>query len=161
MGKKKAFSADRSKTEQVVWQLAEPFCIQCGCELIDVEFQKEGGEWYLRLFIDREPPVDHQLCEDVSRLVSDALDEADPISQSYYLEVSSPGIERPLKRQEDFQRYAGEDIAVRLYAPWEGRKELFGVLAGMENGELLLREGEKEIRIPLEQIAKAHLKADI
>ncbi|MBQ1501689.1 MAG: ribosome maturation factor RimP [Firmicutes bacterium] len=161
MSRKKGIVVDHNRIEKTVWQLAEPFCSQCGCELIDVEFVREASEWYLRLFIDREPAVDHDLCEQVSRLVSDALDIADPISQSYYLEVSSPGLERPLKREEDFQRYAGEKIAVRLYAPLNGKKDFCGILRGLADGELLLEVDGGELRFPLDKVAKAHLVADI
>lgn len=161
MAKKKGVCVDYNKIEKDVWRLAEPLCLECACELIDVEFVQEAGNWYLRLFIDRESGVDHALCEQVSELVSDALDIADPISQSYYLEISSPGLERPLRREQDFIRYAGKEIAVRLYAPVDGKKEFRGILGGMENGQLFMTCGEEKLRFSQEQIAKAHLVADI
>ena len=161
MAKKKGVIVDHSKIEKDIWQLAEPLCESCGGELIDVEFVQEAGSWYLRIFIDREEmPVDHELCEQVSQLISDALDIADPISQSYYLEISSPGLERPLKREKDFQRYAGYEVMVRLYAPMDGKKEFQGALGGLENGELVLNTPEGVFGFSAEQIAKVHLVAD-
>jgi len=161
MVKKKGFIVDYNKIEREIWALAEPLCSECGAELIDVEYVYEAGSWYLRIFIDREPPVDHALCELVSGKISAALDVADPISQSYYLEVSSPGLERPLKRQEDFCRYAGREILLKLYAPYEGAKEFQGVLKGLEGDILTIATASGEYSFPLESIAKAHLVADI
>ena len=153
---------DSRGIEQEVWRLAEPLAAASGGELIDVEFVREAGEWYLRLFIDREgSPVDHDLCEAVSDLVSAALDEADPIPQSYYLEVSSPGLERPLKRPQDFRRYTGHDVVVRLYAAREGQKEFSGRLLGLDEEGVRLEIAGEETLFPGEQIAKVHLKADL
>ena len=161
MVKKKGFVVDYNKIEQEIWSLVEPLCSECGAELIDVEYVYEAGSWYLRIFIDREPPVDHALCELVSGKISDALDIADPISQSYYLEVSSPGLERPLKRQHDFQRYTGREIIVKLYAPYDGVKEFQGILKTMEDAVLTIETVDGERSFPLDSIAKAHLVADI
>ena len=118
---------------------ALPIASALGAEIVDVEWVKESGEWTLRLFIDRESqPVDHDLCEAVSRRLSDALDEADPIEQDYILEVSSPGIERPLKKPQDYQRFAGSLAAVKLFAPVDGKKEYQGILVGLENDMVIL-----------------------
>lgn len=161
MAKKKSAAPDSRAIEAKVWQLAEPLAERAGAELIDVEFVKEAGEWYLRLFIDREErPVDHDLCEAVSDLVSAALDEADPIPQSYYLEVSSPGLERPLKRPQDFLRYAGSDVVVKLYAAREGHKEYTGRLIGRDGDGVRIAVAEEELLFPLESVARVHLKAD-
>lgn len=161
MVKKKGFVVDYNKIEREIWSLVKPLCDQCGAELIDVEYVYEAGSWYLRIFIDREPPVDHALCEKVSGLISDLLDQVDPISQSYYLEVSSPGLERPLKRAEDFQRYQGREIMVKLYAPYQGKKEFQGLLENMQDNVLTLSAAEGQLTFPLTDIAKAHLVADI
>ncbi len=160
MVKKKGFVVDYNKIEKDLWQLIEPLAADCGAELIDVEYVREAGSWYLRIFIDREIPVDHELCEKLSEKVSAALDIADPIPQSYYLEVSSPGLERPLKREEDFARYAGQKIMVRLYSPKEGKKEFQGVLLGLSEGGLLLDQDGVELTFDLSEVAKAHLLAD-
>lgn len=161
MVKKKGFVVDYNKIEREIWSLVKPLCDQCGAELIDVEYVYEAGSWYLRIFIDREPPVDHALCEKVSGLISDLLDQVDPISQSYYLEVSSPGLERPLKRAEDFQRYRGREIMVKLYAPYQGKKEFQGLLENMQDNVLTLSAAEGQLTFTLSDIAKAHLVADI
>ncbi|MBR5430679.1 MAG: ribosome maturation factor RimP [Firmicutes bacterium] len=161
MVRKKTAAVNSRDIESRVWELAEPLAASCGGELIDVEFVREAGEWYLRLFIDRtEAPVDHDLCEAVSDLVSAALDETDPISQSYYLEVSSPGLERPLKRPQDFARYAGCDVVARLYAARNGQKEFTGRLLGRDEDGVRLECGGEELIFPLAKIAKVHLKAD-
>ena len=100
------------KIEDAVWKMAEPLVTENGLELIDVEYVKEGAEWYLRLFLDKngENGVDLDDCELISRKFSDLLEMTDPIEQAYRLEVSSPGIERPLKRTKDFQRFCGEKV---------------------------------------------------
>lgn len=159
MAKKKGFIIDYSKIEKEIWNLAEPLCLECGAELIDVEYLLENGRWYLRIYIDREPPVDHLLCEQVSEKISLALDATDPIKQSYYLEVSSPGLERPLKRKSDFSRYAGHEIMVRLYALCNGSKEFRGVLLGLKDNAIILQTEGNEIALLLDHVAKAHLVA--
>ena len=161
MAKKKTAAADGRAIESRVWELAEPLAAQAGGELIDVEFVREAGEWYLRLFIDREEsPVDHDLCEAVSDLVSAALDQTDPIPQSYYLEVSSPGLERPLKRPQDFLRYAGSDVVVKLYAARDGQKEFCGRLLSRDEEGVRIESDGAELLFPPDSIAKVHLKAD-
>ena len=157
MAKKKTFHVDYNSIEQQVWQIAEPLADVCGCELLDVEYVKEAGNWYLRLYIDRESPVDHDCCQAVSERVGVALDSADLIAQSYFLEVSSPGLNRPLKRESDFQRYKGQKIAVTLYAPWLGAKEYCGILLGLTEEAILIAQEEIDISVPRELVAKARL----
>ena len=161
MAKKKGLIVDYNAIENKIWQIAEPLCVESGAELIDVEYVREAGNWYLRIYIDREPAVDHDLCEMVSNKLSAALDTNDPIEQSYYLEVSSPGLERPLKREEDFHRYAGYEVAVRLYAPRDGKKEFQGQLKQLTDEGLVLQMSDGEMVFTLQEIAKAHLVADI
>jgi len=151
----------QSNIEKDLWILAEPIAAACGCELVDVEYVKEAGQWYVRFFIDREIPVDHEICGKVSEALSAALDEKDPIPYSYMLEVSSPGIERPLRKESDFQRFAGNEVFLSLYAPVEGKKVYQGNLAGLRSGAVILLIDAREIAFPLDQIAKAHLVADI
>ena len=157
MAKKKTFNIDYNRIEQQVWELSEPLAAACGCELIDVEYLKEAGNWYLRLYIDREPPVDHDCCEQVSKQVSAALDRCDPIEQSYYLEVSSPGLNRALKRESDFERYNGREIAVSLYTPWQGAKEYCGILCGLTEDAIIIKQAANTIDVPRELVAKARL----
>lgn len=136
-----------SKVEETVWAIAEPIANENGVEIYDVEFKKEGPDYFLRVFIDKsDGGISLDDCEAVSRPLSDALDEADPISEGYYLEVSSPGLERQLKRQKDFDRFKGEAVSVKLFAAVNGTKQLTGILKDRnentstletENGEIL------------------------
>lgn len=157
MAKKKTFSVDYNRIEQQVWALTEPLAVACGCELLDVEYVKEAGNWYLRLYIDRIPPIDHDCCEAVSKQVGAALDRCDLIEQSYFLEVSSPGLNRPLKRESDFQRYNGREIAISLYAPWQGAKEYCGILRGLTEDTINIEQTNSIIGVPRELVAKARL----
>ena len=116
----------------VVAQLAQPIVEQAGCTLWDVEYVKEAGEWFLRVYIDKEGGVDINDCEAVSRPLSDLLDEADPIQGSYTFEVSSAGLDRPLKKPEHFAACAGQQVDVRFYRPVDGRKEYTGALVGCD-----------------------------
>lgn len=146
--------------ETRVMALAEPLCNQEGAELVAVEWQKAGRDWTLRLYIDCEDGVGHELCAKVSRVVGAALDEEDFIEPSYNLEVSSPGLERPLIKPTDFQRFAGEDVSVKLFAAKDGQKQFYGRLEGYTEAEgvVLLEENtDKRLVFALEEIAKAHL----
>ena len=121
-----------AKVTDVVAQLAQPIVEQAGCTLWDVEYVKEAGEWFLRVYIDKEGGVDINHCEAVSRPLSDLLDDADPIHGSYTFEVSSAGLDRPLKKPEHFASCAGQQVDVRFYRPVDGRKEYTGALVGCD-----------------------------
>ena len=121
-----------AKVTDVVAQLAQPIVEQAGCTLWDVEYVKEAGEWFLRVYIDKEGGVGIEDCEAVSRPVSDLLDEADPIQGGYTFEVSSAGLDRPLKKPEHFAHCAGQQVEVRFYRPMDGRKEYTGTLVGCD-----------------------------
>ena len=125
-----------AKVTDVVAELAKPFTEQAGCTLWDVEYVKEAGEWFLRVYIDKEGGVCIDDCEAVSRPLSDALDEADPIPGSYTFEVSSAGLDRALKRPEHFERCMGQQVDVKFYRPVDGSKEYTGVLAGYADGDV-------------------------
>ena len=127
-----------SKVTDVAAALAVPIAEQAGCTLWDVEYVKEAGEWFLRVYIDREGGVDLDCCEAVSRALSDALDEADPIQGSYTFEVSSAGLDRALKRPEHFAQCLGQKVDVKLYRPVDGARERTGVLTGYEDGAVLV-----------------------
>jgi len=129
------------KLEQIA-NLLTPTIQDQGVSLYDLEFLKEGSARILRLYIDKEPGVDLEDCERVSRAAEEVLDAHDPIPTAYYLEVSSPGIERKLSKPEHYTRYTGHKIALRLYGPVEGRKKFTGQLTGYENGVLTLTEGD-------------------
>ena len=146
--------------ESRVMALAEPLCAGQGAELVAVEWQKAGRDWTLRLYIDCEGGVGHELCANVSRVVGEALDAEDFIEPSYNLEVSSPGLERPLLKPADFQRFVGEPVAIKLFAAQNGQKQFYGELAGYtpEEGVALLEENSgRRLGFALADIAKAHL----
>ena len=147
------------KIEETVWKLADPLIAENGLELIEVEYVKEGAEWYLRLFLDKEGEegVDLDDCELISRKLSDVLEAEDPIEKEYRLEVSSPGIERPLKRTKDFIRFAGEKIQVKTFAEVEGKKQWIGILGETTEDTVTLEVEEKTISIPRNKISKANL----
>ena len=132
-------------TVNTVWEIAEPIAQSLGLEIWDVRFEKEGADWFLRVFIDKEGGVSIDDCVDMSHAIDKPLDEADPIEQSYCLEVSSPGLERDLKRDAHFEKSLGEKIMVKLIRPVDGQREFKGTLESYDNGnfELLLEDGTK------------------
>ena len=148
------------KITDVVWELAEPVVREHGCQLWDVEYVREAGQWYLRLYLDKDGGVDILDCEAVSRKVSDLLDQADPIEGSYTFEVSSAGAERPLKRPSDFERFLGSPVLVKTYKPKDGRKEFAGTLAGYDNGAVLLDMGGETVRFEKNETALVRLRVE-
>ena len=149
-----------AKVTDLVAKLAAPAVEAAGCELWDVEYVREAGSWYLRLYIDKEGGVDILDCEKISREVSDLLDEADPIEGSYTFEVSSAGAERALKRPGDFARFMGSPVAVKLYRARDGRKEFAGVLAGYEDGNITVTVGDTAITFAKEEVAQCRLRIE-
>lgn len=146
-------------TEQV-WQFAEPLVKENGCSLWDVEYVREGGEWFLRLYIDKEGGVDIDDCENVSRAVDPVLDEKDPIPESYRFEVCSAGLERQLKRPSDFERFMGEPILLKTYQPKNGTKEFPGVLAGYDNGAVTVDMNGTSLTFEKTEIALVRLRVE-
>lgn len=123
-------------------------------ELVDVEYVKEAGTWYLRIYIDKEGGININDCELVSRAFSDILDREDPIEDAYILEVSSPGLGRPLKKDKDFQRNLGEVLEVRTYKPINRQKEFLGILESWDKEQVTLRlENEELFTIARAEIA--------
>lgn len=150
------------RIKELITEVLEEFLEQNGYELYNVEFSKEGKDWFLRVFIDRTEDsaggISTDDCEKVSRYLSARLDELDPIEQNYYLEVSSPGMDRALLKDSDYVRYAGRFVDVTLYQGLNGRKTFFGKLIGIEEGNLvLIDEKENRIEIPIEKVAKTKL----
>ena len=132
-----------SKLTETIRALAEPVVREEGCSLWDVEYVREAGNWYLRLYIDRR--------------MDPILDEADPIPDSYVFEVGSAGAERELKRPSDFAQFMGAEVEVKLYKPLDGRKAWVGELVGYEAGDVTLRVGEDERRFTAAQVAQVRL----
>lgn len=129
-------------------------------ELVDVEWVKEAGTWYLRAYVDKEGGISVDYCETVSRRLSDWLDKEDFISESYILEVSSPGLGRPLKKDKDFARSIGKDVDVRLYRARDKRKDFTGVLKAYDNDTVTIEEEGKELVFERGEIALIRLAFD-
>lgn len=146
-----------AKVTDAVAALALPVVESAGCTLWDVEYVKEAGSWFLRVYIDKEGGVSIDDCEAVSRPLSDLLDEADPIEGSYTFEVSSAGADRALKKPEHFVRYLGAEVEVRLYRPREGRKEFVGLLRHYADGAVTLEISGEEIVFTKQEIALVRL----
>jgi len=149
-----------------VRMLLEPVIARDGYDLVEVEWLREGGGWTLRLYIDREGGVGIDDCQAVSRTVEPILDVEDLIEQAYSLEVSSPGVDRPLRRPADFERFAGERVRVKSFGPVESaaghpaRKHWSGTLKGLRGGYVEVEVDGRPHRIPLEKVAKANLEYD-
>ncbi len=149
-----------NKIEQKVWELAEPVVKANGCELWDVEYVRQAGTNYLRVYIDREGGVNIDDCEAVSRELDPILDEQDPVPDSYTFEVSSAGLERALKRPSDFEKFMGSYVAVQLYSAKFGRKEHLGHLTGYDNGDVTVRCAEEEYRFTSGEVASVRLRME-
>ena len=148
------------KVTDIVWELAEPVVKENGCELWDVEYVREGSEYFLRLYIDKEGGVDINDCEAVSRAMDPILDEKDPIEGSYHFEVCSAGLERALKRPSDFEKFMGSAITVKLYRPYNGLKEIPCVLRGYDDGRVTVEAGKETVTFEKSQVALVRLRVE-
>ncbi len=149
---------NKKKIIESIEDLAHPILEDGGLELVEVEYVKEGNYWYLRLFIDKPGGVTLEDCKKVNEELSEILDMEDPIPQSYILEVSSPGVERPLKKEKDFERFSGKKIKVKTYIPINNQKKFKGLLQGYRDGNVQMElENGEQVSIPLDKIAKANL----
>ena len=148
------------KVTELVTQLALPVVESCGCSLWDVEYVREGSEYFLRLYIDKDGGVDINDCEAISRAVDPILDEKDPIPGSYHFEVCSAGLERVLKRPSDFQKYLGSPITVKLYRPRNGMKEIPCVLRAYEDGRLTVEAGKETVTFEKSEVALVRLRVE-
>ena len=146
-----------AKVTDTVAALAAPIVEAAGCSLWDVEYVKEAGQWFLRLYIDKEDGVSIEDCEAVSRPMSDLLDEADPIEGSYVFEVSSAGADRVLKTPEHFAMFMDTEVEVKLYRPREGRKEFVGLLKRYENGDVSIDINGQSADFTKQEIALVRL----
>lgn len=152
----------KKKIKEIVAEYLEDFLRENGMELYNVEYVKEVKDWFLRVYIDKvsdgeEAYISTDDCELVSRFLSEKLDESDPIEQNYYLEVSSPGIDRTLLFEKDYTRFAGREVDVTLYKAIEGKKVYTGQLVGLINNHIVVKTGEHEIKLPVEAVAKTKL----
>ena len=146
-----------SKLSERIAGIVRPVVEEEGCSLWDVEYVREAGTWYLRVYIDKEGGVGIDDCERISRRLDPILDEEDPIPESYVFEVGSAGAERELKRPSDFEQFMGHEVELRLYRPMDGQKSFVGVLSGYENGNVSLTAGGEERSFEKAQIAKVNL----
>ncbi|AIH03689.1 MULTISPECIES: ribosome maturation factor RimP [Thermodesulfobacterium] len=147
--------------KEKIRELIETPILKKGIELVDLEWKRERTGWVLRLFIDKPGGVTIGDCAKISEIVGKILDKEDLIHHSYNLEVSSPGIERPLVKKEDFERFRGEKAKVVLKTPLEGRKNFSGIILGIEEEFLLLEVDQKVWRLPLGEIKKANLQPEL
>ena len=145
-----------SKTEELVTPLTE----QNNFELVDIEYVKEGSNWYLRVYIDKPGGINVDDCELISRALSDKLDEEDFIDDAYILEVSSPGLGRPLKKDKDFERSLGEDVEIKLYRMKDGTKDYRGFLKSYNKEEIVIEDNDEEITFKRSEIALVRLALD-
>ena len=148
------------KVTETVRELALPVVEEQGCKLWDVEYVREGADYILRVAIDKEGGVDIDDCEAVSRAVDPVLDEKDPIPESYRFEVCSAGLERPLKRPSDFERYMGAAVLVKLYKPRDGRKEFSGTLTGYADGNVTVTVDGRELTFEKSEVALVRLRVE-
>jgi ribosome maturation factor RimP len=150
-----------SKVTDVVEELAAPITSELGLELVEVEYVKEGKNWFLRVYIDKDNGVDIEECGLVSEKLSEKLDEIDPIPHNYFLEVSSPGAERPLKKEKDFEKAIGKNVFIKTYEPIDGEKTFEGILTRfdgkMVSVEMKIKTRKKTVEIPYEKVASARL----
>jgi ribosome maturation factor RimP len=137
--------------------MIQPFMEEHDFELVDVEYVKEGKNWFLRVYVDKEGGIDIDDCGIVSEYLSLQLDHNDPITDVYFLEVSSPGAERPLKKSTDVMKAVGKDVFVTVYEALDGLKEFEGRLLSFEDDVLVIEVGKKQHHVPYDKVASARL----
>ena len=153
----------KKKIKETIAEITEEFLTNEGLELYNVEFVKEGKDWFLRVYIDKlsdntEEYVSTDECEKVSRFLSDELDRLDPIEQNYYLEVSSPGMDRQLLEPKHYAEYAGKLVEVKLYKGVDGKKVYEGILVGLIDDKVVIKDEESnELAFAVDQVAKTNL----
>ncbi|MGG4483826.1 ribosome maturation factor RimP [Paenibacillus illinoisensis] len=146
-----------TKIKSTVEEMIQPYLNEQGFELVDIDYVKEGSNWFLRVYVDKEGGIDIDDCVLISEQLSAKLDENDPIPTVYFLEVSSPGAERPLKKAEDVAKSVGKNVFVTTYEAVNGMKEFEGKLLSFDNGELVIEAGKKQYKVPYDKVASARL----
>ncbi|MDN9830744.1 ribosome maturation factor RimP [Clostridioides difficile] len=148
----------KKNLEATIEEIVTKITDEHGFEMVDVEYVKEAGEYYLRVYIDKEEGISLNECELVSRELSPILDEKDPIKENYFLEVSSPGLDRALKKDRDFVRYQGRDVDLKLYKPLNGCKQFEGELVGLtEDNNIKIISNGKEMEFNRKDVAIVRL----
>ncbi|MCL2484735.1 MAG: ribosome maturation factor RimP [Endomicrobia bacterium] len=154
--------ADTQSKIKEIENILSPVAENENMELVDVQYLKEAGDWVLRIFIDKENGVNMDDCAQASRAFEASLDESDILKDSYVLEVSSPGIDRVLKTEKDFKRFAGSKIKVRTFNPINNQKNFLGEICSCNDGKVIINDVTKgEVEIEITEIKKANLEADI
>lgn len=148
------------KIESIAQEIGKPIIEKLGFELIDVEFEKQGAERYLIYYIDKPGGIEIGDCEKASRLIESELDRLDPIEEAYILCVSSPGLDRPLKKQKDFEKNIGKKVDVRLYKPLQGKKEFTGILTDYADDKVTVNTEIEQIVFHLKDTALIRLHID-
>ncbi|WP_126426452.1 ribosome maturation factor RimP [Brevibacillus marinus] len=144
------------KVEEIVADLVQPILDELQLELVEIEYVKEGGNWFLRVYIDNETgSIDIDECGVVSERLSQRLDEVDPIPNAYFLEVSSPGAERPLRQEKDFRKAVGKHVHITTKQPLAGHTVFEGELVAFDNQQLTIKEAKQSYVIPLDQVDQA------
>ncbi len=148
----------KKNIEATIEEILLPIVESKGFEIIDVEYVKEAGEFYLRVYLDKEGGISLNDCEIVSRELSEILDVKDPIKDNYYLEVSSPGLDRPLKKDKDFVRYQGRDVDIKLYKHFNGSKQFEGTLIGLtKDNNIKVMINDEEVEFTKKEVALIRL----
>ncbi|WP_127580688.1 ribosome maturation factor RimP [Paenibacillus koleovorans] len=143
--------------KEIITEMIQPFLDNEGFELVDVEYVKEGNNRFLRVYVDKEGGIDIDDCGRISEVLSEKLDEKDPIPDAYFLEVSSPGAERPLKKLSDYERAVEKNVFVTTYEPIDGAKEFEGKLLSFDGDTLVIQTPRKKASVPYAKVASARL----
>lgn len=152
----------KNRVEKITENLVLPIVEKEKIELVDIEYKKEGPNWYLRIYIDKPNGITLDDCQKVSEQLSDKLDKEDPIKENYFLEISSPGLDRPLKKESDFTRFKGEMVEVKLYETLNGSKTIEGELLGLENNNIKVNvDNVGLMEIPRDKVALTKLTIKI
>ena len=149
--------ATQEQIKSIIEDMLKDFVEQNGFEIVDIEYVKEGSNWFLRVYADKEGGIDIDDCGRISEYLSVQLDEKDPIADAYFLEVSSPGAERPLKKTQDYHKAVNSHVFVTTYESIDGSKEFEGLLLSFDEEELVIEIGKKKIIIPFAKVASARL----
>lgn len=148
----------KKRVVDIVEEIISPFLVEEQLELVDIEFVKEGQHRYLRIYLDKENGLSLDDCQAVSVYLSENLDKFDPIKENYFLEVSSPGVERPLKKDKDFEKYKGRVVEARLYHTLNGEKIIEGKLVGLRENKIIIdREAKGTIEIDRDKVSLVKL----
>lgn len=149
----------RSDVEKLISSVVEEIIADMDLELVDIEYVRER-DWYLRIYLDKNGGIDLTDCQVVSEKLSQFLDEKDPIKENYLLEVSSPGLDRALKKDKDFVRYNGSKVDIQLFKPINGSKQYIGILNGFNEDEFIIIVDKKEVRLNRADVAQMRLHID-